>query len=143
MGLQPLVVGAWRTLCLFTASLMLVMIQLALDEVVAMIWFIAKERRKGKSAWWTFWLGGHRPDNTPHIEPAREPRRSLPSTSRSATVGALAERRVISRGSGILRTPAAHGLDSVTAAVLVRTLRSARSWTSPLNACDDSPKPRC
>ena len=56
--MQPLVVGSWCTLCLLTAALMLAMIPLALDEVVAMIQFVARERRAGKSAWRVFWLGG-------------------------------------------------------------------------------------
>lgn len=36
--MQPLAVGAWCTLRLFTAAAMLLMIPLSLDEVVAMAW---------------------------------------------------------------------------------------------------------
>jgi len=56
--MQPVAVGAWCTLCLITALAMLIMIPLALDEVVAMLQFLARSRREGKSLWRTFWLGG-------------------------------------------------------------------------------------
>ena len=63
--LQPLAVGAWCTLCLFTAAAMLVMIPLSLDEVVAMVQFVARKKREGHSAWRVFWLGGDLSDDTP------------------------------------------------------------------------------
>ena len=69
--MQPLAVGAWCTLCLATAAFMLVMIPLALDEVVAMVQFIIRQRRQGVSAWRTFWLGGHAPDELPTWRPTR------------------------------------------------------------------------
>ncbi|MEW5916550.1 MAG: vitamin K epoxide reductase family protein [Gemmatimonadota bacterium] len=56
--MQPVAVGAWCTLCLVTALAMLIMIPLTLDEVVAMLQFLARSRREGKSLWRTFWLGG-------------------------------------------------------------------------------------
>lgn len=56
--MQPVAVGAWCMLCLITALAMLIMIPLALDEVVAMVQFLARSRREGKSLWRTFWLGG-------------------------------------------------------------------------------------
>ena len=55
--LQPVVVGAWCTLCLVAAGLMLLMIPLTLDEVVAMIQFMVLARREGKPLWRTFWVG--------------------------------------------------------------------------------------
>jgi hypothetical protein len=69
--LQPLAVGAWCSLCLFTAAAMLVMIPLTLDEVVAMVQFVARRRREGASAWHVFWYGGNLPDDTPVHEPTR------------------------------------------------------------------------
>lgn len=60
--MQPLAVGAWCTLCLLTAAAMLVMVALSLDEVVAMIQFLARSRREGKSVWRVFWMGGHAGD---------------------------------------------------------------------------------
>lgn len=56
--MQPVVVGAWCTLCLITAAAMLLMIPLAVDEVVAMGQFLARIRREGKPFWKTFWTGG-------------------------------------------------------------------------------------
>lgn len=55
--LQPVMVGHWCTLCLAAASLMLAMIPLTVDEVVAMIQFLARARREGKPLWRTFWVG--------------------------------------------------------------------------------------
>src|SRR5207244_10786001 len=56
--LQPLMVGAWCTLCLVTAIAMLIMVPLAVDEVVAMFQFLAQAHREGKPMWRTFWIGG-------------------------------------------------------------------------------------
>ncbi len=56
--LQPVSVGAWCTLCLTTAVLMLIMIPLAVDEVVAMGQFLVRIRHEGKPFWHTFWRGG-------------------------------------------------------------------------------------
>jgi nucleoside-diphosphate-sugar epimerase len=56
--LQPVVVGAWCTLCLAAAFLMLLMIPLTVDEVVAMGQFLARSVREGKPFWRTFWIGG-------------------------------------------------------------------------------------
>jgi uncharacterized membrane protein len=70
--MQPIVVGAWCFLCLFTAGAMLLMIPLALDEVVAMVQLVARKRREGHSAWRVFWLGANLPDETRTWEPVRE-----------------------------------------------------------------------
>jgi uncharacterized membrane protein len=56
--LQPVAVGAWCTLCLVTATAMLIMIAPAVDEVVAMGQFLAGARREGKPFWHMFWVGG-------------------------------------------------------------------------------------
>lgn len=69
--LQPLAVGAWCSLCLFTAAAMLLMIPLTLDEVVAMVQFVALKKRQGASAWRVFFLGGELPEETRVWEPAR------------------------------------------------------------------------
>jgi hypothetical protein len=55
--LQPVAVGHWCTLCLATATVMLVMIPLMLDEVFAMFHFMALAKREGKPLWRTFWVG--------------------------------------------------------------------------------------
>lgn len=69
--MQPLAVGAWCTLCLFTAAAMLLMIPLSLDEVVAMIQLVARKKREGQSAWRAFWLGADLPDDTATWQPVR------------------------------------------------------------------------
>ena len=56
--LQPVAVGAWCTLCLLAALLMLIMIPFTIDEVIATGQFLAAARRDGKSLWRTFWVGG-------------------------------------------------------------------------------------
>jgi uncharacterized membrane protein len=56
--LQPLAVGAWCTPCLIAAVAMIIMIALTLDEVVAMVQFLAQAHREGQPLWRTFWLGG-------------------------------------------------------------------------------------
>lgn len=63
--LQPVAVGAWCTLCLASAALMLVMAALSLDEIVAMVQFLRLGRRRGLSAWGLFWHGGTVP---PRVE---------------------------------------------------------------------------
>lgn len=68
--LQPIAVGAWCTLCLASAALMLVMIPFTVDEVVAMGQFLAQSVREGKPLWRTFWVGdtmegGAADDRTP------------------------------------------------------------------------------
>lgn len=69
---QPVVVGAWCTLCLLAALLMLPMIPLEVDEVVAMGQHMVKGKRHGDSLWKTFWKGstaeGSQPDRrTPEL----------------------------------------------------------------------------
>jgi len=56
--LQPIAVGHWCSICLFTAFVMLLMIPLAVDEVVAMGQFLKISVRNGKSFWRMFWIGG-------------------------------------------------------------------------------------
>jgi NADP-dependent 3-hydroxy acid dehydrogenase YdfG len=68
--LQPLMVGTWCTLCLISAAAMLLMIPLSLDEVVAMLQFLARRRREGASLWRAFWRGGNL-DDSETVTPAR------------------------------------------------------------------------
>ncbi len=70
--MQPVAVGAWCTLCLFTAAAMLLMIPLSLDEITAMVQFVRRKKREGHSVWRIFWLGGHLPEDTP-TWPVRRP----------------------------------------------------------------------
>lgn len=55
---QPLSVGAWCTICLLTAIIMLPMIPLEIDEVIAMGQHMVQRKRKGDSLWKVFWKGG-------------------------------------------------------------------------------------
>jgi hypothetical protein len=56
--LQPVMVGDWCSICLVTAVLMLAMIPLAIDEVAAMLQFMAQAKHEGQPLWRTFWVGG-------------------------------------------------------------------------------------
>lgn len=75
---QPVVVGYWCTLCLAAAAVMLIMIPLTVDEVVAMLQFMAIAKREKRPLWRTFWaggtlVGGADDDRTPRYgEPARK-----------------------------------------------------------------------
>lgn len=60
---QPLTVGAWCTICLVTAIIMLPMIPLEIDEVIAMSQHMAHRKRKGDSLWTVFWKGGEPVEN--------------------------------------------------------------------------------
>lgn len=55
--LQPVVVGAWCTLCLTTATLTLLTLPPAIDEVFAATQFLISQRQRGYSLWSTFWTG--------------------------------------------------------------------------------------
>ena len=52
---QPLVVGAWCTLCLASAVVSLAMIGPAMDEVLASLQHLKRERARGVSLWRAFW----------------------------------------------------------------------------------------
>lgn len=56
--IQPIMIGTWCTLCLIAALAMLIMIPYSLDEFVAMGQFLLDARRRGKSLWRSFWMGG-------------------------------------------------------------------------------------
>lgn len=58
--LQPVVYDAWCTLCLASAVISVVMIGPAMDEVLASLQHLARERRAGRSTWRAFWGVGAR-----------------------------------------------------------------------------------
>ncbi|GAA0553065.1 hypothetical protein GCM10009415_38770 [Chitinophaga japonensis] len=60
---QPLTVGAWCTLCLLAAGIMLPMIPLEVDEVVAMGQHMVQAKKKGASMWKVFWQGAAPAEN--------------------------------------------------------------------------------
>jgi len=53
--LQPVLFNAWCTLCLFTAVLSVLMIGPAMDEVLASLQHLKREKARGESAWRVFW----------------------------------------------------------------------------------------
>jgi hypothetical protein len=55
--LQPTVVGAWCTLCLFNACMMLFIVPFAIDEVFATLQFLKHAKAQGEPFWKTFWGG--------------------------------------------------------------------------------------
>lgn len=55
---QPVVVGAWCTLCLLAAAIMLPMIPLSVDEVIAMAQHTKRRVEAGEPFWRVFWKGG-------------------------------------------------------------------------------------
>jgi len=55
---QPLSVGVWCSICLFSAIVMLPMIPLQIDEVIAMWQHMVQRKQKGDSLWKVFWKGG-------------------------------------------------------------------------------------
>lgn len=59
--LQPIGVGAWCSLCLATAVVMLTMVSPAIDEVIATWQYLKRCRRAGLAFWPTFFGGGAEP----------------------------------------------------------------------------------
>lgn len=55
---QPVLVGAWCTLCMVTAVISVVMISPAMDEVLASLQYLQRVKRSGQSVWKAF-LGKH------------------------------------------------------------------------------------
>jgi uncharacterized membrane protein len=53
--MQPLTVGYWCTLCLTTAAISILMIGPAMDEFLASLQHVRRERLKGRSTWRVFW----------------------------------------------------------------------------------------
>ena len=56
--LQPVAVGSWCSICLFTAVVMLIMVPFAFDEIVATLQYLYEVKKSGNPLWKTFWLGG-------------------------------------------------------------------------------------
>jgi nucleoside-diphosphate-sugar epimerase/uncharacterized membrane protein len=56
--LQPIGVGAWCTICLITAVILLVMVPPSLDEVFASVQYLRRSVKQGKPFWRTFFFGG-------------------------------------------------------------------------------------
>ncbi len=67
--IQPIVIGTWCTLCLISAAAMVIMLPYSFDEILAMLQFILRARRDGKSLWSVFWKGGAMPNALDQNEP--------------------------------------------------------------------------
>jgi uncharacterized membrane protein len=52
---QPVLVGAWCTLCIVTAVISVVMISPALDEMLASLQYLQRVKQQGLSVWDAFW----------------------------------------------------------------------------------------
>jgi uncharacterized membrane protein len=52
---QPVLVGAWCTLCIVTAIISVVMISPALDELLASLQYLQRVKQSGHSVWEAFW----------------------------------------------------------------------------------------
>ncbi len=53
--LQPVLFDAWCTLCLASAFISVLMIGPALDEMLASMQYVKRERDRGRSTWRVFW----------------------------------------------------------------------------------------
>ena len=76
---QPILVGAWCTLCLLSAFGMLWMISLSFDEVVAMMQLLKRRTDEGTSLWHAFWMGGHLSEDDAGIEGETRSERDRPA----------------------------------------------------------------
>ena len=65
---QPVFLHAWCTLCLLSAALSLSIVGPALDEVVASLHYLRRERRRGGSLWAILWGGGGHHDASARSE---------------------------------------------------------------------------
>jgi uncharacterized membrane protein len=52
---QPVLVGAWCTLCIVTAIISVVMISPAMDELLASFQYLKRVKKSGGSVWKAFW----------------------------------------------------------------------------------------
>ncbi len=76
---QPLLVGAWCTLCLLSAFGMLWMISLSFDEVVAMFQLLKRRTNEGVSLWHAFWMGGKLSEEDAGLPEATRAERDRPA----------------------------------------------------------------
>ncbi|MFP4600790.1 MAG: vitamin K epoxide reductase family protein [Persicimonas sp.] len=120
---QPVIVGAWCTLCILAAAIALPMIALAAPEVAAMIQHVKKHVDGGEGFWEVFWKGGQGQE-------AREDDQSPELTSLADHPGPVARASFwgvswswwlyICTGIGVwlMFAPAVFGFDETTAAYL-------------------------
>jgi nucleoside-diphosphate-sugar epimerase/uncharacterized membrane protein len=77
--IQPLLIGALCSLCIFQAAVTIILIPYSFDEVLATVQYLWHARRAGEPFWRTFWLGGPAlsEDQTPRPDLDRSPREFL------------------------------------------------------------------
>ncbi|MBW3625282.1 MAG: vitamin K epoxide reductase family protein [Armatimonadetes bacterium] len=75
--LQPVAVGAWCTLCLATAAIMLMMIPPSVDEIFATIEYLVLAKREGQSLWKVFWVGGTLENQGKATEEVKKPSKEM------------------------------------------------------------------
>jgi hypothetical protein len=118
--LQPVMVGTWCTLCLFTAAAMLLMIPYSVDEVVAMGQFMAAVRRERKPFWRNLFGGGSVAGGGPDERTPQFPA-ELTGSVRSATSGVTWPWNLslaVLLGLWLMAAPTVLGLTSLSADVL-------------------------
>lgn len=71
--LQPIGVGAWCSICLLLAVLMLIMVPFAFDELVATAQFLNRTRKRKQSLWHAFIFGGTDEMTDEEMEAAQKP----------------------------------------------------------------------
>lgn len=99
---QPVLLNAWCTLCLASAVISVLMIGRAMDEILANLQHVRRERDRGRSTWRVVWgtvegrYGGGRSrvwrgygvsDQRLRGEGGARPQVRAPSTLRSGRVG--------------------------------------------------------
>lgn len=100
---QPLVVGAWCTLCLSSAVVSLLMIGPAMDEMLASLQYLRRVHDQGDNVWDVFW--GRAEPEEPAPAPAGEP-------SEPAWGGIIAQLIIVAAGLWIMASPTIFNYDS-------------------------------
>jgi hypothetical protein len=67
---QPVLFDAWCTVCLASALVSVLMVGPAMDEFLASLQHLKRERRRGRSVWRTFWGLGPRDADPGDARPA-------------------------------------------------------------------------
>ena len=127
---QPLSVGAWCSICLLTAIIMLPMIPLQIDEVIAMGQHMVQRKKKGDSMWKVFWKGGE-PITTKNDERSPElislPQQPVNILKASVWGMSFPRTLVVSTllGTWLMFAPAAFGVGIETSAADINHLGGA------------------
>jgi uncharacterized membrane protein len=102
--LQPVWVGGWCTLCLVSAVISVGIMSPSLDEALASLQFLKREKRQGRSLWRAFW-GGRRTTETELPSDPRKPGESAREEPRFNWIQTLN----VAAGVWLMAAPAALG----------------------------------